>query len=59
MADPTGAQAIWSMFLILACVAFVSDIFDTAEGNIKKAIVYSAGVVAVTILCVSLILGAI
>jgi hypothetical protein len=55
----TSFGVICSMFLILAGVAFIADIFDDCEGDNKKAILYSVGIVLTVGVCVSVILGAI
>ncbi len=49
----TSGATLSILFLVLTCVAFVADIFDTCEeGNMKKAFAYAGGVVALTVFCV-------
>jgi hypothetical protein len=45
------------MFIILAGVAFIADIFDCSEGDNVKAVKYSVGILATVALCVAVILG--
>lgn len=52
----SSAVTLPVLFLVLACVAFVTDIFETVEeGNMKKAFAYAGGVVALTVFCVYVI----
>jgi hypothetical protein len=53
----TGFSVICCMFIILAGVAFIADIFDCSEGDNVKAVKYSVGILATVALCVAVILG--